>query len=105
MHDSNKFKIKILETKRCILRPITLEDAPSLFDYYKQDILVKQLPFKPHETLSETERFIRIIFFENYDLGKIGHYAIVLKKENKVVGNVRFNNISKKSKEGKWEYV
>jgi len=92
--------MKILETKRCILRPISLEDAPNLFDYYNQDIVVKYLPLKKHRTISDTEKFIRLFFLKNYNEGKIGHYAIVLKKENKVIGNVGFNNISTSSKEG-----
>lgn len=100
MYNSSKFKMKILETKRCILRPISLEDAPNLFDYYNQDIVVKYLPLKKHRTISDTEKFIRLFFLKNYNEGKIGHYAIVLKKENKVIGNVGFNNISTSSKEG-----
>lgn len=100
MYNSSKSKMKILETKRCILRPISLEDAPDLFDYYNQDIVVKYLPFKKHKTISDTEKFIRLFFLKNYNEGKIGHYAIVLKEENRVIGNVGFNNISTSSKEG-----
>ncbi|HSQ87489.1 GNAT family N-acetyltransferase [Romboutsia sp.] len=100
MYNSNGFEMKILETKRCILRPVSLKDAPNLFDYYKQDIVVKYLPFKKHETIFDTEKFIRLFFLKNYNEGKIGHYAIVLKKENKVIGNVGFNNISISSKKG-----
>ena len=100
MLDSDNFKMKTLETARCILRPISLGDAPSLFDYYKEDIVVKYLPFKKHKTISETEKFIKIFFLRNYKERKIGHYAIVFKKENRVIGNVGFNNISYSSKEG-----
>lgn len=100
MHNSNNFKMKTLETSRCILRPISLEDAPYLFDYYQKDIVVKYLPFKPHKTISDTKKFIKLFFLKNYKEGKIGHYAIVLKEENVVVGNVGFNNISPSSKEG-----
>ena len=100
MYNSSKLKMKILETKRCILRPISLEDAPNLFNYYNQDIVVKYLPFKKHRTISDTEKFIRLFFLKNYNEGKIGHYAIVLKKENKVIGNIGFNNISTSSKKG-----
>ncbi|MDK2561937.1 GNAT family protein [Romboutsia sedimentorum] len=100
MHNSNLFEMKILETKNCILRPISLEDAPHLFEYYKYDKVVKYLPFKKHKNISDTENFIKIFFLKNYAKGKIGHYAIVLKKENKVIGNIGFNNISSSSKEG-----
>lgn len=100
MHNSNLFEMKILETKNCILRPILLEDAPYLFEYYKYDEVVKYLPFKKHKTISDTENFIKLFFLKNYAKGKISHYAIVFKKENKIIGNIGFNNISSSSKEG-----
>ncbi|WP_042274020.1 GNAT family N-acetyltransferase [[Clostridium] dakarense] len=100
MYDSNYSNMKILETKRCILRPVTLNDSKDLFNYYKEDIVVKYLPFKKHKSIKDTERFIKLFFFKNYNEGKIGHYVIVLKRENRVIGNVGFNNISPNSKEG-----
>lgn len=100
MHDSKYNNMKKLETKRCILRPATMEDSKDLFDYYKEDIVVKYLPFKKHKSIKDTERFIKTFFFKNYNDGKIGHYVIILKKENKVIGNVGFNNIHLNSKEG-----
>ncbi|MGL4910998.1 MAG: GNAT family N-acetyltransferase [Romboutsia sp.] len=100
MYDSSNFKMKTLETSRCILRPINLDDAPYLFDYYKEEVVVKYLPFKKHNTISDTKKFIKLFFLKNYKEGKIGHYAVVLKKENRVVGNVGFNNLSSSAVEG-----
>ncbi len=100
MHNSNRFEMKILETRNCLLRPISLEDTPHLFEYYKYDKVVKYLPFKKHKTISDTENFIKLFFLKHYSQGKIGHYAIVFKKENKVIGNIGFNNISSSSQEG-----
>lgn len=92
--------MKILETKNCILRPITLNDSMDLFEYYSQDIVVKYLPLKKHKTITDTTNFIRTFFINNYLKGKIGHFGIVYKRNNKVIGNVGFNNISKNKKEG-----
>lgn len=92
--------MKILETKNCILRPITLDDVEDLFECYSKDIAVKYLPFKKHRTINDTINFIRIFFLNNYAKGKISHFGIVYKKDNKVIGNLGFNNISKNSKEG-----
>ena len=39
-------------------------------------------------------------FIENYKQGNISHYAIVLKDNNKVIGNIGFNNIKPTDKEG-----
>lgn len=87
-------QMKILETKRCILRPATLEDANDMFKYYSKDIVVKFLPMNKHSSVSETKRFIKTFFLSNYKNGKIGHYAIELKSNNRVIGNIGFNNIS-----------
>ena len=37
--------------------------------------------------------FIKSYFINNYQKGKVSHYAVVLKTQNKVIGNVGFNNI------------
>ena len=86
-------QMEILETKNCILRPITLDDTEDLYEYYSIPEVVKYLPIKVHQTYSDTRRFIKAFFLNNYQKGKIGHYAVVLKNENKVIGNVGFNNI------------
>lgn len=92
--------MKILETNRCILRPVTMNDSNDLFEYYSIDIVVKYLPFKAHKNLKDTEYFIKNFFLDSYNKNKIGHFAVVYKNNNKVIGNVGFNNISKKSKQG-----
>lgn len=86
-------QMEILETKNCILREITLEDANDLFEYYSILNVVKFLPIKVHKTILDTDNFINSFFIKNYKKGKIGHYGILLKGQNKIIGNVGFNNI------------
>lgn len=93
-------QMELLETKHCLLRPITLDDAEDLFEYYSIPKVVKYLPIKVHQNISETRRFIKSYFINNYQKGKIGHYAVVLKGQGKVIGNVGFNNISPYAKSG-----
>lgn len=100
MQDSNYPQMKILETESCILRPVTINDVKDLFEYYKQDIVVKFLPFNKHNTIEDTKKFINLFFLTNYRQGKIGHFAIVFKGDKKVIGNVGFNNISTNATEG-----
>lgn len=100
MHKNTDYQTNTYETQRCILRPIKLEDAKDMFEYYSKDYVVQYLPMKPHKTISETKRFIKSYFLHSYNLGKISHLAIVFKNTNKVIGNVGFNNISQNSKEG-----
>lgn len=92
--------MKILETETCILRPITLSDYKDLYEYYKIDKVVKYLPVKPHTSYVDTKKFIKSFFISNYKKGLIGHYAVVYKKNNKVIGNAGFNNTSPKSRGG-----
>lgn len=92
--------MRVLETKRCILRAATMDDAKDLFECYKKDVTVKYLPFDRHITIKDTNRFIRLFFLNNYKKGRIGHFVIVFKDTNKVIGNIGFNNISSNSREG-----
>lgn len=93
-------QMEILETQNCILRPIKIQDYKDIYEYYKIPEVVKFLPIKYHKNYSDTKRFINSFFVKNYKKGKIGHYAVVYKKNNRVIGNVGFNNISKDSTNG-----
>ena len=62
--------------------------------------ILKFLPIKVHKTHSDTARFIKSFFINNYERGRVGHYAVLLKKQNKVIGNVGFNNISQNATNG-----
>lgn len=100
MYKSTYAQMKILETKNCILRPVLIEDANDMFEYYSKPEVVKFLPIKKHKTINDTKRFIRLFFLQNYNSGRIGHYAVVYKEDNKVIGNIGFNNIQLSSSEG-----
>ena len=93
-------QMEILETANCILRPIRLDDYKDLYEYYSIDKVVKFLPIRKHRSYLDTKKFIKTFFISNYKKGNIGHYAIVFKSNNKVIGNVGFNNISPNDKNG-----
>ncbi len=93
-------QMKILETKRCILRAAKMSDATDLFECYKEEKVVKYLPFKKHNSIKDTKNFIRTYFIDHYKKGEIGHFVIVYKKDNKVIGNVGFNNIKRSDVSG-----
>ncbi|WP_297131501.1 GNAT family N-acetyltransferase [Terrisporobacter sp.] len=100
MYDSKYTHIKILVTKRTILRPIMIEDAQDLFEYYSNGKVLKYIPIKTHKNIQETKKFISTYFIDNYNKKKYSHYAIVYKNNKKVIGNIGFNNISPNSSEG-----
>jgi len=93
-------QMPIIETKNYLLRPVRLNDTQDMFEYYKQSKVVKYLPMNFHQTVSDTRRFIKSFFIDNYKQGKIGHFAVVDKSNNKVIGNIGLNNIDKNEIEG-----
>ncbi|MCC0632928.1 GNAT family N-acetyltransferase [Clostridioides sp. ZZV15-6388] len=99
MSDSEYPQMKTLETRNCILRPASLNDTEDFFDCYKNKVVVKHLPFSEHKSLEDTRKFIKSFFLNPYKKGKIGHFAIVYKRDNKVIGNMGFNNINPKALE------
>ncbi|GAA0699439.1 GNAT family N-acetyltransferase [Paraclostridium ghonii] len=99
MEDSIYPQMKIIETDKYILRPICIEDAMSMFEYYSQNKVVKYLPIKAHKSIAETKRFIRNYFIGSYKKGNVNHWAIVDKKNKKLIGNIGLNNVSRKDKE------
>lgn len=93
MNNSIYPQMKTVETEQFILRPARLSDAEDMFEYYKENKVVKYLPFNAHKSVEETRRFINIFFIKNYKNGKIGHLAIVSKEDGKVIGNIGLNNV------------
>lgn len=100
MNDNLYPQMKVVETDKYILRPARLSDAEDMYDYYKEDKVVKYLPFKSHDSVEETRRFINTFFIRNYREGRIGHLAIFSKEDNRVIGNIGINNIRKGDMKG-----
>ena len=100
MVDDTYPQMPIIETKNYLLRPARLNDAEDMFEYYKQSKVVGYLPMSSHKTVSDTRRFIKSFFIDNYNQGKIGHFAVVDKSNNKVIGNIGLNNVYKSDTEG-----
>ena len=70
-----------LETDRVIIRDITILDAPDIYEYAKNENVSKTAGFKAHESIDETISIIDTIL-------KLDTYAIVYKKNNKVIGTI-----------------
>lgn len=86
--------MKILEIRSCILRFVLLDDVEDFFDCYKNKIVVKYLLFSEYKFLEDIRKFIKLFFLNLYKKGKIGYFVIVYKRDNKVIGNMGFNNIN-----------
>lgn len=80
-----------MRTKRLILRPITLDDAPSVFDYAKSELVGPSAGWKPHKTIEETIQFIEYSI-KKRDYGQPGVFAITLKRTKKVIGTIEIHS-------------
>lgn len=78
-------EIPTIETDRLILRKITLDDAEDMFSYASDEEVTKSVAWKKHDTLSDTEDFIKE-FLSQYD----APWGIELKENGKFIGTVHF---------------
>lgn len=75
-------KEPILETERLILRPITLEDAPAVFQWTSDERVTKYMSYPTHTDIRQTEEWIKSTFTDESEW----NWAFVLKSENRVIG-------------------
>ncbi len=78
-----------LTTNRLTLRAITLDDAPSMFEYAKNPNMTKFVLWEPHQSLKDTANGIKNYFFQKYDNLEPEAFAITLKSDpSKIIGTV-----------------
>ncbi len=83
--------LPVLETTRLILRPIERTDASSVFAYATHPLVGPNAGWKPHEDISESEKFIDYCI-KKREFGQPGNYAIVLKSEDKMIGTIEVHS-------------
>jgi [ribosomal protein S5]-alanine N-acetyltransferase len=72
-----------IQTRRLHIRPIAMSDAPAIFDGYAQDMEVcRYLSWSPHQSIVETETFIR----RSLETPNHRAYALTLNGDDKAVG-------------------
>ena len=77
-----------LETKRLILRPFTIDDAGEMFCGWASDPEVtKYLTWNTHKSIEETKKILNVWIAE-YEKPERLNFAIVLKKEDKLIGGI-----------------
>lgn len=88
-----------LETKRLILRKPTSDDIDDIFEYGRDEDVVRFTRFKAHKTLQDTKMFLQIVKQQHQN--KTGlTLAIELKENSKVIGSISFLNISQENERG-----
>lgn len=73
------------------LRPVRLNDAPALFEFSKDENVVKYLTWEAHQTIDDTIFAIEQIYFKNTPIS----YAIV-NSEDIAIGIIDFNILDSK---------
>ncbi len=70
-----------LLTKRLVLRPVKISDADDMFDYSKDQRVGLLAGWKPHSSVKETRKIIKLIFKD-----RIGVFGIEF--EGKLIGTI-----------------
>lgn len=77
-----------IESKRLLLRPWEIDDAPILFNgWANNEEITKYLTWNPHQNI-ETTRFIINKWLKEYDEKDRINFAIVLKENNALIGSI-----------------
>ena len=74
-----------LETERLILRAITLEDAPAMFQYAQNKNMTKYVMWEPHQSIQDTIKGIHEYFFPKYNHQEPEAFAITLKSNPSLI--------------------
>lgn len=79
MKDQNTLVLSMLETKRLILRPAVLEDAPHLYELNSDFEVVRYTGDSSLKTVLEAETQIKERMFPQFQKYKMGRFSVTLK--------------------------
>ncbi|WP_240414887.1 GNAT family N-acetyltransferase [Paenibacillus periandrae] len=80
----------LLETDRFVLRQMTLEDAPTVFEIFSDGDVTKDMGEDPFTSIQQAEGLIT--FMNNlFNQNKAFRWGIILKENNTLVGTCGFN--------------
>lgn len=82
--------IKICETKRTIIREITLDDVPALYRIYKGNVTKYIEPL--YSNIKEEMEFTKSYIENQYKFFGYGMWVVELKETNKVIGRAGLEN-------------
>ena len=78
---------KTIETKRLILRKLTLSDAEDIFsNYASHDKVSEFLSWQTHKSIEDTKLYLLNSVLPDYEKENTYRWAIVLKDTNNVIG-------------------
>lgn len=74
----------ILETERCYLRELSVDDAQSFYDLNADPEVVKYTGDKPFQNVFEAKSFLEN--YNQYELYGYGRWAVISKSDNEFLG-------------------
>lgn len=89
-----------METERLRLRPVTLEDAPAMFEY-ASDEAVTRYTFPTNQSFEETRNNIALFYLAS----PLGRWRIELKENGKFIGTIDLLDLDLRLKKGSIGYV
>jgi [ribosomal protein S5]-alanine N-acetyltransferase len=78
-----------LETPRLLLRKLTTEDTPGMFNYASNEEVAKYVTWDAHKTLKDTETFVNFVL-NQYKAHKVSPWAIEEKETGTFIGTIDF---------------
>jgi len=93
-----------LETKRLILRKITIDDAEDMYNNWaSDDVVTKYLLWLTHKNV-ETSKEIAKLWIENYQSPSFYLWVMELKENHQVIGSISILDINEELKSGEFGY-
>lgn len=86
----------MIETKRLILRPISMQDVDDIFEYAQDAETGPRAGWPPHKSVDDTKQIIQKWLDPNNN-EKV--FAILFKDDNKVVGTMGITYLNKQTKD------
>lgn len=60
---------RYIETERLIIKPLSQEDAPEVFEWASDKIVNRFLPYQPYKSVAQVRKWIASIEDEDYEFG------------------------------------
>ncbi|NEY83056.1 GNAT family N-acetyltransferase [Bacillus sp. 3H-10] len=96
--------LPILETKRLVLRKVTLNDVESMFLYCSNEEVSRYVLWDTHRILSDTKEFVKYIL-NQYENKKLAPWGIEYKENGEFIGTIDFVSWQPQHKSAEIGYV
>lgn len=83
-------KLPVIETKRLILREITLNDTFDMYEYASLPSFGPMAGWEPHRSILDTKSRIKMMI-DKKKYGQLGTFAVILKEEDKMIGTIELH--------------